>query len=74
MLRSCNVCGKDLPAEDTADPDNLICSCGATFPACPECSDGWLIERKGKWGKFLSCVRYPDCMGRESLPKAKERS
>jgi len=74
MLRPCNVCGKDLPVEDKADPANLICSCGATFPACPECADGWLVERNGKWGKFLSCVKYPDCMGRKSIPKAKGRS
>jgi len=73
MLRPCNVCGKDLPVDNNAYPSNFVCSCGATFPACPECSDGWLVERKGKWGKFLGCVKYPDCKGRQTLPKAKGR-
>jgi DNA helicase-4 len=67
MLRPCNVCGKDLPVEDKADPGNLVCSCGASFPACPECSDGWLVERPGKWGKFLGCVKYPDCLGKQNI-------
>jgi DNA helicase-4 len=71
MLRPCNVCGKDLPVDNNAYPSNFVCSCGATFPACPECSNGWLVERKGKWGKFLGCVKYPDCKGRQTLPKAK---
>ncbi len=74
MLRPCNVCGKDLPVDDKGKPGNLVCNCGATFPACPECTDGWLVERKGKWGKFLSCVKYPDCMGRRSIPKANKSS
>lgn len=74
MLRPCNECGKDLPVNNKAYPNNFVCSCGATFPACPECSDGWLVERKGKWGKFLGCVKYPDCKGRQSLPKTKGRN
>lgn len=73
MLRPCNECGKDLPIEDKAHPGTLVCSCGATFPACPECSDGWLVERKGKWGKFLGCVKYPDCKGKQS-PKGSKRT
>ncbi|WP_417733418.1 topoisomerase DNA-binding C4 zinc finger domain-containing protein [Roseovarius sp.] len=69
----CNVCGKDLPVSEKAHPGNLVCSCGATFPACPECSDGWLVERKGKWGKFLGCVKYPDCKGKKAIPKDRTR-
>jgi DNA helicase-4 len=71
ILRPCNVCGKDLPVEDTAHPGNLVCSCGANFSACPECSDGWLVERKGRWGKFLGCVKYPDCKGKKTIEKTK---
>lgn len=66
-LRPCNACGKDLPVADKSHPDNLICSCGATFPACPKCSDGWLVERKGKWGPFLGCVKYPKCDGTKQI-------
>ena len=28
----------------------VVCECGA-----------WMVERTGKWGAFLGCVRYPDC-------------
>lgn len=73
MLRPCSACGQDLPIESKAHPGNLVCSCGATFPSCPECSDGWLVERKGKWGNFLSCVKYPDCKGKKSLPTVNAR-
>ncbi len=71
ILRPCNVCGKDLPISDKEKTGILICSCGANFPACPECSDGWLIDRTGKWGKFLGCVKYPDCKGSKRSEKVK---
>ncbi|MEP2505572.1 MAG: UvrD-helicase domain-containing protein [Paracoccaceae bacterium] len=71
MLRPCTECGRNLPVAEKANPENLVCSCGAKFPMCPECSGGWLIERKGKWGKFLGCVRYPECKGRKNLPKVR---
>jgi len=32
-----------------------------TGEACPLCSDGEVVIRDGKFGKFLSCSRYPDC-------------
>jgi len=66
-LRPCNACGSDLPVQDSADPQSLICSCGARFPVCPECKDGWLVERKGRYGRFLGCVRYPSCGGSKRL-------
>jgi DNA topoisomerase-1 len=29
---------------------------------CPECHEGEVVERKGKWGRsFYGCTRYPDC-------------
>lgn len=28
---------------------------------CPECGQGELIVRYGRWGKFIGCNRYPDC-------------
>ncbi len=28
---------------------------------CPECQQGELIIRYGRWGKFIGCNRYPDC-------------
>ena len=31
-------------------PDFVTCSCGAM-----------MIERKGKYGAFMGCTKYPDC-------------
>jgi len=28
---------------------------------CPECKEGELVIRLGKFGKFVSCSRFPDC-------------
>ncbi len=28
---------------------------------CPECKEGDLVIRLGKFGKFVSCSRFPDC-------------
>lgn len=28
---------------------------------CPSCKDGLLVRRKGKYGNFWPCNRYPDC-------------
>ncbi|NRB20510.1 MAG: topoisomerase DNA-binding C4 zinc finger domain-containing protein [Rhodobacteraceae bacterium] len=75
-LRACIVCNSDLPIPDKMDPEKRGCSCGAEFAACPGCSDGWLVERKGRYGPFLSCVKYPSCKGKESLnrPETKRGS
>ncbi len=32
-----------------------------TGKKCPECEEGELVVRVGKYGKFLSCSRFPDC-------------
>lgn len=71
-LLPCSACNQDLPARDEAHPEKLTCSCGAEFPACPDCSDGWLVERKGRYGKFLGCVKYPDCRGRQQITKGQD--
>ena len=29
---------------------------------CPECGEGQIVERKGRWGRsFYGCSRYPEC-------------
>ena len=33
----------------------------STGETCPECEEGELVEREGKYGKFVGCSRYPDC-------------
>jgi DNA topoisomerase-1 len=32
-----------------------------TDEPCPECKEGHLVVRSGKFGKFLSCNRFPEC-------------
>lgn len=72
--KACSACGNGLPVKKPTDPDNLICSCGAAFPACPECTDGWLVERRGRNGTFLGCVNYPACKGTQNLSRREGRS
>ncbi len=33
----------------------------ATGEACPKCKEGAVVIRVGRFGKFLSCSRFPDC-------------
>ena len=33
----------------------------ATDQKCPECKKGLLVIRSGRFGKFLSCSKFPDC-------------
>ncbi|WP_444465182.1 topoisomerase DNA-binding C4 zinc finger domain-containing protein [Rhodobacter capsulatus] len=52
----------------------LECShCGADHHHCPKCSDGWLVEKHGRYGDFFSCVRYPDCTGKASVAEIRAR-
>jgi DNA helicase-4 len=66
LLPACPSCGTALPrhADGTSE---VRCGCGASYPTCPECEDGWLIERSGSFGKFLGCVRYPTCTGKAKI-------
>ncbi len=36
-------------------------SCIKDFGPCPKCGEGRLIEKKGKYGKFIACSRFPTC-------------
>lgn len=66
LLPACPSCGTALPrhADGTSE---VRCGCGASFPTCPDCEDGWLVERSGSFGKFLGCVRYPTCTGKAKI-------
>lgn len=66
LLPACPTCGTALPrhAEGASE---VRCSCGASYPTCPDCQDGWLMERSGSFGKFLGCVRYPICTGKAQI-------
>jgi DNA helicase-4 len=62
---ACPSCDSDLPARSLAELDVFVCSCGSRFGACPKCTNGWLVERKGRFGRFLGCVNYPRCKVRK---------
>lgn len=70
LLPACPSCGTVLPrhAEGTSE---VRCTCGASYPRCPECEDGWLVERTGQYGRFLGCVRYPSCVGKAQIPSSR---
>jgi DNA topoisomerase-1 len=42
----------------------------STGETCPECEIGELVEREGRFGKFVGCSRYPEC----KYIKGKEQS
>src|SRR5690606_148207 len=67
FLAACSSCGTGLPRRD--EHGSARCSCGVTNVACPQCADGWLIEKSGRFGKFLGCVRHPSCSATSKLPK-----
>lgn len=68
LLPACPSCGTALPRK-VAGTAEVKCNCGAVFPACPKCNDGWLVERSGRFGAFLGCVRFPKCTGKAKLAK-----
>lgn len=72
ILYPCHECGQHLPIRCERDPQIKVCICGARFDSCPDCQNGWLVERKGRFGKFLGCIRYPDCTGKKKMNKRKE--
>ena len=41
----------------------------ATLGNCPKCKDGSLMIRKGKYGNFCACNKYPKCKTTVSLPR-----
>ena len=67
FLPACSECGAALPRRVKGAPQ-AKCSCGKMHPSCPECADGWLVERTGPHSTFLGCVRYPTCLGKAQLP------
>ena len=36
---------------------------------CPECKEGDLVIRTGKFGQFISCGRFPECKYTAKLEK-----
>lgn len=66
-VSSCSSCGEGLPRRIPGKSELVCPSCSATRDACPKCSDGWLVERTGRYGTFQSCVRFPECDGKRNV-------
>lgn len=66
ILPACTSCGIGFPVRDN-QIKRAECVCGQAYRPCPKCSEGWLVERKGRYGKFLGCVKYPRCNGKGKL-------
>jgi DNA topoisomerase-1 len=41
-----------------------------TVGKCPNCGEGELVIRKGKFGRFVACNKYPNCNTTFSLPNS----
>ena len=70
FLPSCSTCQSDLPIKHS-ELNSYICSCGAEFVACTECSTGWLVTRSSKYGDFLGCINFPQCTGKSKFNNTK---
>lgn len=40
-----------------------------SFGKCPNCDSGSIVERRGKFGRFLACNTYPDCKTTFKIPQ-----
>jgi len=66
-LNACSKCGNGMPILQ-GKSGLKSCTCGAEYQSCPACENGWLVERRGRYGKFLGCVSYPRCKGKKRAP------
>ena len=56
--------GKDLSKANRETQDEM-----AFIGICPVCKEGNLTLRRGKFGAFVSCNKYPECKTIFSIPK-----
>ena len=63
-MSACPDCGTGLPLDEGNSEEKTCSDCEVVQKSCPTCSDGWLVKRKGRYGPFLGCVRFPDCDGK----------
>ncbi len=41
-----------------------------TLGKCPNCKEGNLMMKRGKFGRFIACSSYPDCKSTFKIPQA----
>lgn len=68
-MPSCPACGVGLPVKDSKSDEMKCAACGTCQQSCPSCDSGWLVERSGRYGAFLGCIRFPDCRGKSKVAK-----
>jgi len=66
-MPSCPACGVGLPIRSGSSAELFCRNCEESQQACPSCKVGWFVERRGRYGAFLGCVRFPDCDGKTKL-------
>ena len=47
--------------EVTKDAERTQVPVEETGESCPECKEGKLVIRSGRFGRFISCSRFPEC-------------
>jgi DNA topoisomerase-1 len=60
---------KEKVGEALIEADNAQKKAESDYGPCPECKEGRLTVKFGKFGAFVACSRYPDCKKTLALPK-----
>lgn len=64
LMESIGIADKNVHKED-------VVILGKSEEKCPECG-GEMVVRVGRYGKFLSCVKFPECKGMKDLSGGEE--
>ncbi|MEA2646907.1 MAG: topoisomerase [Chloroflexota bacterium] len=62
----------DKEASEGASADEAGGEAKAAGDTCPRCGEGELVQKRGRFGEFLGCSRYPECKyihGRQGRPQ-----
>ena len=51
--------------------EQIYGSTAVLMSECPQCKEGHLVLRKGKFGKFMGCTKYPKCSYTSKLETAR---
>jgi DNA helicase-4 len=57
----CSKCHKGFAVLNPETNEMECYACKDKKQKCPECKDGFLVERNGKFGCFYGCSNYPKC-------------
>jgi DNA topoisomerase I len=58
-------------ADKEVEKEDIVILAKAKDEKCPECG-GEMVIRIGRYGKFLSCAKFPDCKGMKDLSGGEE--